>query len=298
MTGLPVWLPFALGAAVASAATPLVQERFRAPPFALGLVIQSCIALVLLPFVLASGLPGSPAFYAIAIGMSALWCINDVCYFNAVRTVGAGPVSRLLPGMTIVSFLLWFALDPALLLDYAATPWRSAGIALCVVASAVCAIRLRSCAVSRRAVQLLWFVMALNALAPLVRKLTLEVAQAPAEAPFALPFVEALAMLSFYGLFALARRDAPMAALRDPAARRTVWRAGLALGVVLAASNVCNNFGMLRTDHPAYVTVVVHAGVLLVILAHRLLGVRDESDVHAGLGIVAAAAALVVLKSL
>ena len=295
---IPDWLPFALAAAVCAAAVPLVQERFRAPPLALSLVIKVCMALAALPFVLASGLPTGWLFYAATIGMGALWFVSDIMFFNAVRVVGAGPVSRLLPGMTIVSFLLWFLIDPALILQYAQLPWRSAGIALCVVASAFCAMRLKNCAVSRQAVRLLWFVMLMNAIAPISQKLLVEIAHAPTQAPFAVPFIVALTAIFCWGLYVLARRGQPLAPFRDPAMRRPALQAGALLGVIMAAASIVTNFGMLRVDHPAYLTVVIHGSVLLVILAHRLLGIRDDSDVRAGLGIVASAAILVLLKSL
>jgi hypothetical protein len=51
-------------------------------------------------------------------------------------------------------------------------------------------------------------------------------------------------------------------------------------------------------EHPAYLSVILFTDALWIVLIHRVTGRRDSSNIWAGLGIVACAVALIVVKSL
>lgn len=290
------WVLYGLGAAILAALLPLTQEHGKADPLALACAVKITVALSLLPLIALQGLPTDPRFYAGLAITSVMWCISDVYYYNAVRTVGAGPVSRLLAGMAVPGFILWLIVNPSLIDTYAATPWRSVGIIGCIVGSAIFASRLSHCAVTRQTLKLLWFVCLSAIVAPTAAKLILTSA-GTAKAPFAYGFVEALMMLSLWTLYGLARRGrgrAIVTGLKSPALLRT----GLLIGLINASCNILEHFGMMQAEHPSYINVLVYTDVLWIVLIYRLIGRRETAKVGPGLGLAACAALLVLLKSI
>ena len=293
---LPLWTLYALGAAFLAALIPLVQERGRADPLALAFGIKITVACVLLPLALWKGLPHEPRFY-LGLGLTgALWCVSDVYYFSTVRQVGAGPVSRLLPGMMVPGFILWLIVNPHLVDVYMETPWRSTGIAACVAASAFCAAHLTRCQVTRQTFKLLWPTCLGAIVGPTAAKLILDSAPA-AQAPYTYSFVEALLMLAMWSLYGLIRPRTGriiLAGLRHAPVRR----AAFLIGCLSAGSLVLKMQGFATVEHPSYITVLMYTDVLWIIGIYRLLGRRETARIAPGLGLAACAAALVLLKSL
>lgn len=302
---IPLWAVFGLLIAILQASRPLVQERYKVKGYALAIGNKLVIALLSLPFVIAYGMPTEPLFYLGIAFTSVIWCISDVYYFNTVEKYGAGPVSRILPAAIIVSFVLWFFIDPQLLQIYAATPLRSIGIALCILGAAWCATHLSRCTVSRGAFRMLWPTFAAATVGVILMKLVLESAQNSGQghqAAISYAFVESLIMMSYWGAFSLYRRargshQASTITIKDLTAPVTL-KASLAIGLVMLGVLYLRSEALLITENPAYLTVLAHTDVLWIILAYRLTGRKETSNVRAGLGIVACAVALIVLKSL
>lgn len=299
---IPLWAVLGIVIALLQALRPLAQERWRGNAMGVAVGNKLVIALGTLPFVILNGLPDNPAFYAGLALTSIMWCVSDIYYFRTVEKFGAGPVSRILPAAIIVSFVLWFAVDPALLATFAQTPWRSAGISLCIVIAALCATRLSRCTVSREAFRTLWPTFAAATIGPIVMKLILEAAPA-GQAVFGYVFIEALMMIGYWSLFGLARnlwqrRPAlnhdVLTSLTAPA----TLKASLAIGLIMLVVLNLKSFALIKVDNPAFLVVLAHTDVLWIILIYRLIGRRETSNVRAGLGIVACAAILVLLKSI
>jgi hypothetical protein len=115
-----------------------------------------------------------------------------------------------------------------------------------------------------------------------------------AQGPFAYVFFEALAMLAMWLVYY---------ALRPPVAASEMlsWRAvrgGFTVGSfssLMVASNVA---ALGLVDNPGLLPAVKFTDTFLILLYYRLTSRRENSDVIAGLGIVACAAVIIVLKSL
>lgn len=294
---LPIWALYAVFAAMIQALQPLLQEHFKINGLVLAFGIKLVVLLLMLPVMLTQPIPTEPMFYVGIALLSVVWCISDVQYFRAVPVVGAGVVSRLLPATTMVSFMLWFAIEPSLLLEYAEQPLQSAGIIACVLAATWCAMHLSKCEVSRRAVRLLWFVLLACCVAPPFTKLTLDSARLD-DAPFAFAFFQALAMLVIWSGYILVRHRPALAVRPDPKTMRRIMLACLLAGLVMATQTVLSAYALMAAEHPSYVTVILFTDALWIIAIYKLVGRRETANVAAGLGIVGAAAALVLLKSL
>lgn len=299
---VPVWVLLSLLIALFQAFRPLAQERWRGDAFGVAVGNKLVIALLLLPFVLWQGLPHEPLFYTGIAASSLLWCVSDIYYFRAVEQCGAGPVSRILPGAIVISFLLWFILDPTLLPAYLVQPWRSCGIALCMVGAALCSMRLSRCPVSRAAFRAVWPTLLAATVGPSLMKLILTSAPA-VQTVSGYAFVEALTMLGYWTVWGWLRRlrarpaDPPHPGWRVRFDMATL-QASLAIGTIMAAVLALRSAALLQVDNPAYVTVLAHTDVLWIVLIYHLRGKREDGRVLPGLGIVACAATLALLKSL
>lgn len=111
-----------------------------------------------------------PIFMGGVVATSLLWAISDVVYFRSVPVVGAGVLSRLLPSAVIISFVLWFFLDPALLQKYLGRPWQAAALCAVILISVFLTTMIRRCSVSWQAVRLIWFNVFAAAIGPAIIK--------------------------------------------------------------------------------------------------------------------------------
>ncbi len=290
----PLWAMFGMAAALLSTCMPLIQERMKADGYALAFWNKIFTALLMVPFVLQAGLPSDPAFYVTVALTAILWCVADVVYFRSIPVVGAGVITRMVPSAIIVTFFLWFLFDPALLRAYIADPGRSALIAGIIVLSSFFAVRLKRCPVTWQAIGVIWPLLFAAAVGPIIQKISLSYAATPMQAPYAFVFVQALVMVAIWGAYYLIRRPVPVAAMRAGLSIRTAALVSVfsGFGVVL------KNFGLLYAENPAYLSVLLLTDSLIVLAYHRLTGRRDGSDVLSGLGVVACAAALIIVKSL
>lgn len=289
------WLFYALGAAICAALMPLVQERYKANGYALAVAIKIVtVAMTALP-ALDYGLPAAWQFYALTGGTAILFAISDVIYFRTVGIVGAGVVSRLIPSTVIGTFILWFFIDPSLLDKYLNQPLISSGIIAVISLSAYFAMRLKKCAVSWQAVKMMWFVLFAAMIGPIVVKQTLTYAGGQHGVfVFAYAFVQASMMLALWAVYAAIRKPISLAELKAPA----TLKAGVLAGALSATIMLLKNYALATVEHPAYVSVVFFTDAVWVLLVYKLIGKPKDSDIWAGLGIVACAAALVILKSL
>lgn len=288
-----LWVLFAMGAALGSALMPLAQERFKVHSYVLACWIKVVTVVLALPFVLLWGLPDNPNFYLLIAATAVIYSISDVIYFRVAADVGAGVLTRLLPAAVIGTFFLWFLVDPALLATYAAQPLISAGIVVAVLAAAFFAMQLKKCAVSWRAVRMLWPVLIAAAIGPLFAKPALGMApQAQAVAAYML--IQSAMMLCCWAAYGAVRRPVPMATFFSVNALRT----GALIGALSTVCVVCKCYAFIYADHPAYPTILIFTDSVWVLLFYKLLGRPNDANVWAGMGIVGAATALVFFKAL
>ncbi len=288
-----MWAVLGLAAALVCTAIPLIQERMRADGFALAVIVKLVSACVIFPFVWHQGFPDNPRFYLAVAMTSLLWAISDVIYFRAVPVAGAGVVSRLLPSAVLISFLLWFFVDPSLLNKYIAEPLKGIAITAIIFMSAFFAMEIRKCPFSWRGARLVWFVIFAACVGPLIEKVTLGYAPSK-QAPYAFVFIQSSFMLFFWAAYFVVRRPIPISTLLSPLS----LKAGFLIGLCSAFAVTLRFQALQMTEHPAYLSVILFTDALWIVIIHRLTGRQDSSNIRAGLGIVFCAIALVIVKSL
>lgn len=292
MTDSFIWISLGIMAAIVSSGIPLVQEKHKGNAFAVAIWVKIGVALLTLPFVVYFGLPDNPKFYIFAALSALIWSISDVIYYRSVSEVGAGVISRVLPSAAILSFIVWFLINPAQLQKYLDNPFQGAAIFAIIIAATLLATLMRKCPTSWRGIQMVWFVLFAAAIGPLVEKISM--GDTPSiKAPFAMAFVQAVMMLGFWVVFAVIKRPIT----RDVFILPTSWKTGLMISIFMTVV-LCARFAALQyVEHPAFLSVILFTDALWILLYYRITGRKDDSKIWAGLGIVGCAAALVLVKS-
>ncbi len=293
MTDQLFWILLGFAAALASTAIPLIQEHHKADGYSVAVWIKIVVVLSSFPFVLATGFPTDPHFYQVIPVTALLWAISDVVYFRSIPLVGAGVIARTLPLAAIISFPIWFLFDPALLDKYLSRPFQFAAICLILIGATYFAMQMKKCAVSLKALRLVWFVLFAATVGPLIDKITLGYAPAK-QAPFAFMFIQGLWMLGFWGVFALIKKPIPMATFLSPPTIKT----GVLIGIAGSCVLVLKMEALRLCEHPALLSTILMTDALWILLFYRAIGRKDNSNIWAGLGIVGCAIALVLVKSL
>lgn len=288
---IPAWFVFALVASFLSAMGNYAHQRLGGTNTASAVWMKLIAVTVALPMVIINGLPTEPMFYVLTLAASAIWCVNDLVYFSAVKNHGAALLSRLWPMGTILGFFAWLAIKPALLDTYLADMPRFIGIMLALFFCVGCAVMLQKCAFSKAAFKAVWHVILIGVVGILLVKSAVDYAP-PEKSVFGYLGLEAAIMLFFYGTYFTLRRRQAFGEVFSRAALRT----GAIVAAFLVAAGVSRMYAFDAVDHPAYVTAVCMLDVVWLMVFGRLAGWKDDSNKWAGMGIVAAAVALAFLK--
>lgn len=246
---------------------------------------------IAVPVLIQTGLPQEPVFYLLTAAAAVIWCFNDLIYFQAVKNHGAALLARLSPLGLILGFVAWFALHPELLNRYMADMPRFIGICATLLLAMGCAMWLRQCAVSWRALKDIWYIIAAAVVGILLVKSAVDYAPSN-QGVFGYVGFEAGLMLIFYGVYFTITRRVRATDIFS----RTGLKTGGIVGLCLTLAVVLRVNAQQQVDHPAFVTMISMLDVVWLIILTRLSGWKDDSNKIAGLGIVLAALALAFLK--
>ena len=270
----------------------LLQEHFKAAPLPMAFWSKVACAIAMIPFVAQAGLPDNPVYYGLLVAQSLLWVVSDVIFYRGINESGAGVIARILPMATLASFFLWFAFDWHLASVYLATPMRSAAIALIFCLSAFFAWHLKKCAVTRKTLRSIWFVLFAAIAGSLSTKLITQYADISQGVP-AYVFCEAVIMITMWLAYYAVRRPVPVAVMFGGQS----IKAGMTVGCAAACAVAATVYAVYHIDNPAYVAAVRYMDAVMIFFFYRATGRPNQGRVWAGFGIVACAAALVVLKA-
>lgn len=292
------WIALALVAAASLAGFFLVNEIFRVRSLHLLLWMRSIVFVVCLPFLFVFPLPDNPVFYLLMLCSAAIFSASDVAAIGMSGKNGAGSVSRIEPLTVGTTFILWCAISPQTLGDYAASPLRALGIIASLLGCLYFALRLRHCEISRETLRVMTPFILSGAIGITIGKTAMSLVPPPAGVYYYALLQCGLSAL-FYGaamkIPALARRIPDFGSTSDLFARRTVL-AGLCGAIIWLVHTPSKYAAISMVENPAYVTMIGLTAPLWVLLVHKIMGKKERADVLSGLGIVACAALLVVFS--
>lgn len=288
---IPAWFFLALGSSLCSALGMYMHQRMGGTNAASAVWMKIFAVMVAVPVLVQAGLPSEPMFYALTAGAAVIWCFNDLIYFEAVKNHGAALLARLSPLGIILGFVAWFIIKPELLGRYLEDMPRFTGICLTLSMAVGCAVWLKRCPVSWRALRDIWFIILAAVIGILLVKSAVDYAPRN-QGVFGYVGFEAGLMLIFYTIyFSLKRKNAG----REIFSREGLKTGGI-VGLCLMTGVVLRTYAQKDVDHPAFVTTISMLDVVWLIILTRLSGWKDDSNKIAGLGIVLAALALAFLK--
>lgn len=289
---LPAWAVFGLAAAVFSAAMMLLQERLRVNVYAVPFWIKAVCVLVTLPFVLWYGVPTHPLFYVYLALTAVIYAISDVIFFSGISKTNAGAVARLVPSASVLSFLLWFLIDPVLLDKYLASPVIAALIFLTLCLFSFFAFRLKKCTVTMQTFRAVWFVIFAATAGPMLTKMITLYADMT-QAVYAYVFFQGLMMMALWLVYLVIRKPVPL----DVFFAWETCRKGMIVGLASAGMILTKFTSFYFVDNPAYIPAMIALDSVIILAFYKLAGQRTEGDIRSGLALVACVVALIVLKA-
>jgi hypothetical protein len=305
------WAWFSLISTVFSAGFYLVNQYWRLPGDMLVFTMRVVIVAFMMPAVGGLDWPEDPLFYATVIVTVVAGTSADVRTFNASARFGAGMVSRLMPVTVLAAFFLWFAVRPSLLPEYLERPWLTLGVTASLAGCVFFAMRLNRCDVSRSAMLFMAPALAGYTLTTVLNKYAMDFGTSAADfsgVVLGYMYIQSLVAIGLVGPYILwcrlrrpvpSARTAPLVPASGSALRlRPLFAAALAAALVWITHMVFKNYAMAYTENPSYQAAINLTAPVMIALVYRVVGHREETDVRAGMGIVAAALLLVFVTAL
>ena len=289
---IPAWAIFGITAAALSASMMLSQEKLRVNGYALAFWIKAACVMVTAPFIIFHGVPTDPLFYLYLFLTAIIYAISDVLFFSGITKTDAGAVSRLIPSASVLSFLMWFAIDPELFSIYMQSPAITGTIFGTLCLFAYFAFRLKKCTVTVKTLRAVWFVIVAATIGPLFTKMTTFHAEKEIGI-YSYVFFQALMMMGLWFSYMCVRHPIPFSEFFEP---KTVLKS-LGIGVIASVMVLTKFTAFYFVDNPAYIPAVIALDSVMILFIYKLWGKQAEGDIRSGLGIVACAALLIILKA-
>jgi len=285
------WIPYALFAVMCAVATPLLQRRSKVDTLAMLFWLRVITVVTLVPVVFFIGLPTGSLFYIVMIIFGILVTYTDFLFFRFVRHNNPAIATRLLKPTVIVTFLLWFVLDPDLLERYMDQPGRAIVIVALLIMAVIFASKLKQCNVTRSALIQLWPVLCSAAIYPIISKYIL-IGVDPWVGAVGVYFTTAVVVLITLTIVQMRTQKIPTSALVNVdtikvSALITVPSLLGGLALVMAFQDAAN---------PAYVSVMMMIVPVILSIVGHILGDPDRGNQRAGFGLLAIATLIVFLQ--
>lgn len=290
-TLIPLWALCALLAAWAVTSIPLIQEKYQADGFALTFWVKVFIGLAMTIPVLSIRLDFSLRFYIYVTLSTLVYIVSDITYFKSVPKVGSGIVTRLLPSSVVITFIVWFLIEPERLKPYMENPYIGSATAALIGLFVFFALQLRKCPLSWQGVRMIWPVILAACIGPVLTKIALSEIEGN-NAVYVYLFVQSTMTVGFLGLYYLVKKPIPLSIFASYNSIRT----GMIIGAIMCITLLLKLKALQLADNPGYVTMIFFTDAVWVLWVYKWLGRKDDSRIWPGLGIVGCAAALIFLK--
>ena len=138
----------------------------------------------------------------------------------------------------------------------------------------------------------IWFVIFAATTGPILTKMITYYADME-QARYAYICFQALMMMVLWLVYLYLRRPVPFSIFFA----RGTWQKGLIIGIVAAGMLLTKFTSYYYVDNPAYIPAMIALDAVIILFYYKIKGRKIEGDALSGLGIVACAAALIILKA-
>ncbi len=285
------WIPYALFAVMCAVATPLLQRRSKVDTLAMLFWLRVITVVTLARVAYIIGLPTSPLFYITIIIFGVLVTYTDFLFFHFTRHNNPAIAVRLLKPTVIITFLLWFVFDPALLHRYIDHPIRAIIIVMLLIAAVILASRLKQRTVTRSAFIQLWPVLCSASIYPIVSKYIL-IGVDPWVGAVGVSFITSVVVLVALIIVQITTDKIPTSALLST----DTMKASALITTPSLLGGLALVMAFQAAAHPAYVSVIMMVVPVILSIVGRMLGDPDSGNRRAGFGLLLIAALIVVLQ--
>lgn len=279
-----IWIILAVLALLGHVGQSLIAEFLHISRIHYILIIRWMMLICLLPATFYIPPPDIPLFYALTAvsGLIASW--SDYSMFRSMYNNGAGVSTRLLSMVVFASFILWTLLNPSLFVDYANEPFRTLMLMSCMGATIFFTLRLRHCAISLTTLRDLWPVIACGAVITVMAKYAMDMTGPGGAFYYAL--MQTGVMVLVYTPLILRKKNSIKTCMNNGLFSICI---ALGAGMMTLLHIVAKNEAFRLVENPAYVLTLLLCAPFVISVYYRLVGMRDDSDLRAGSGIVISA---------
>jgi len=283
-----LWAVFAFVGVIFQAAFTECNRHLRLESYVLNFWHGLASVILLAPALLVIDWPSAHSFYLTAFfagGVSAIACV--VQFHLAARHNGR-VAAMFMPVEAFAMFFLWVVLKPALIDSYMASPATTAMIGGSMALATISILFLRQNDIGWKT---FWSVVPIGLLYAMAGVLGKNVLDGGAfwssVLAYTFVFYVSLTVLMFFAL-AFFRKDV----LHEVFSTR-VARGGFLAAIFSVVSCIGIFGGFYLAENPGYVAIALMLVPAVLMVWHRLIGVRDDASPIAGMGLVIAGALLV-----
>ncbi len=280
------WVLFAVIAAVFAGGFYLINQYLRQPGHLLVFWMRVLAVLFMTPFVARMRLPDDPKFYLAVLATVFVGTFSDIRSFNASAQYGGGVVARVQPLTVWGTFLLWLAVDPSLIGQYADHPFNAAFILLALGGCVYFSMRLNKCQITRSAFFYMAPALAGYTVTNALNKYAMM--HGPLEgAVYGYMYAQSVIAVVAIGIYALLHESRRKSA--QTWATPNMFAAALLATLTWICHMIYKNYSMAFTPNPGYQGAIILISPVFIAVFYHFVGHREEADVKSGMGIVACA---------
>jgi len=213
---------------------------------------------------------------------------------------GAGVVTRIMPLIVAMIFIIWLPFSPQLVVEYLDKPFRALGIITAIGGSIFFAIQMRHCPISFDTLKKLMPALILWSLATALGKMGVARVQGPDNILYYL-IIQCVVVWFCYVVmmrFHIFERWVPHMQLESKLFEKQSILAGIVFGLVWILASGGRWLAIDGVENPAYVSVIGLTAPFLVMLIYSLIGRKENVNIWPGIGVVICSAVLVYFTSL
>ena len=291
------WILFAILMTVGKAIDALINEFFQVKPIHLLFWMRTISLVLLVPFLFIFPVPTDPVFYLYLVPASFLIPYADMLYVGLTARKGAGVVTRILPLIVAMIFVMWLPFSPDLVKTYINQPLKTFGIIAAITGSIFCAMQMRHCVVSFGALKQIMPALVLWSLATILGKLGISRVESPNNIVYYLAVQSTVVWMCYVAMmrFRVFNRWVPDMQLQSNLFDKKAIIAGLLFGTIWLMSTGSRWFAIDNVENPAYVSVIGLTAPFIVMLVYKMTGKNEKANIWSGIGIVCCAIILAYL---
>lgn len=286
------WAATSLIAASFSAVNLTLNQYLKVPGHLLVFFSRLATVVFMTPFAFFIPWPQEPLFYVAVAATAVFGASADIRTFNISAQYGGGVVSRTMPLVILLSFFTWFLFDSSLLRQYLHQPLHAVGILFSLCAVMYFSSQLKKCSISTAALIAMLPALIGYTLATVLNKYAMHFGDYSGVV-FGYMYLQSVVAIFITGAYAGWREKKKKSPDIQP---RKILTAAVSFSLLWILIMTFHNTSMVFVPHPSYHMAVMQTAPVLIAVYYYFRKHKEEANVKAGLGVVAAIILLTLMS--